>query len=309
MRLSASLVGADVKHDDEMSSEPAAANMSGADPRGPTRELVMQFESLGGRGLGCEFGMFQREFGAEPLGLLRWADMPYEGLISVLENRFEGIGAAEHTEVFVNRENSRPEYCTVDRRGFMFMRAFVYEDEMSPARMEKQALRRLTFLREKLIGDLETGSKILVYRLTDRNLTTDELERLHRAVRSYGDNTLLTGYMCPFKARSSLPVAASHKRMSPSRLHKARHFPSGANTGPNPTSFSGISCNNSPDFRSHNLITSLRLTSSKFASAFSASDETFLRYLMSSSSKFSSTGSSLLPVIVCQEFISAESLT
>lgn len=191
MHLSESLVGGDAEHEGEVSSEPAAAETNGADPREATRELVMQFESLGGRGLGCEFGMFQREFGAEPLGLLRWADMPYEGLISVLESRFEGVGAVEHTEVFVNRENSRPEYCTVDRRGFMFMRAFVYEDEMPLARMEKQALRRLSFLREKLIGDLETGGKIFVYRLTDRNLTTDELERLHRAVRSYGDNTLL----------------------------------------------------------------------------------------------------------------------
>jgi len=148
-------------------------------------------KAWGGRGLGCEFGMFQREFGAEPLGLLRWADMPYEGLIFVLENRFEGVGAPENTEVFVNRENTRPEYCTRDRRDFMFMRAFVYEDEMPHERMQKQALRRIGFLKDKLIADLESGSKVFVYRLTDRNLTEAELARLHRAVRSYGENTLL----------------------------------------------------------------------------------------------------------------------
>src|SRR5258708_34310755 len=157
--------------------EPVSAN---DDPRAATRELVMQFESLGGTGLGCEFGMFQREFGAEPLGLLRWADMPYDGVIFALENRFDGVGAPEHTEIFVNRENSRPEYCTRDRRGFMFMRAFVYEDEMPFERMSMRALRRLAFLKEKLITDLEAGSKIFVYRLTDRNLGPAELERLHR---------------------------------------------------------------------------------------------------------------------------------
>jgi tetratricopeptide (TPR) repeat protein len=48
------------------------------------RDLVMQFESLGGRGLGCEFGIFQRDCGAEPLGLLRWADMPYDMLLATL---------------------------------------------------------------------------------------------------------------------------------------------------------------------------------------------------------------------------------
>ena len=175
----------------EASDNPVGEPQPGADPREATRELVMQFESLGGTGLGCEFGMFQREFGAEPLGLLRWADMPYDGLIFALESRFDGVGAPEHTEVFVNRENSRPEYCTRDRRGFMYMRAFVYEDEMPYERMSKQALRRLTFLKDKLIADLEAGGKIFVYRLTARNLSAAELARLHTAVRGYGDNMLL----------------------------------------------------------------------------------------------------------------------
>jgi hypothetical protein len=169
----------------------AETGASETDPRAATRELVMQFESLGGTGLGCEFGMFQREFGAEPLGLLRWADMPYDGLIFCLESRFDGVGSEQHTELFINRENSRPEYCTRDRRGFMFMRAFVYEDEMPFDRMWQQVLRRIGYLKDKLIRDLEDGSKIFLYRITTRNLTPEEISRLHAAVRSYGDNTLL----------------------------------------------------------------------------------------------------------------------
>ena len=173
------------------SAEPSSSLRSNADPRAAMREMVMQFESLGGTALGCEFGMFQREFGAEPLGLLRWADMPYDGLISALESCFDGVGSEEHTELFINRENARPEYCTRDRRGFMYMRAFIYEDEMPYERMWKQALRRLGYLRDKLIGDLESGSKIFVYRLTTRNLDPAELARLHAVVRGYGDNMLL----------------------------------------------------------------------------------------------------------------------
>jgi tetratricopeptide (TPR) repeat protein len=182
---------ADSEQPTQSSAEAAAAPLNEADPRDAMREMVTQFESLGGTGLGCEFGMFQREFGAEPLGLLRWADMPYDGVISVLENRFEGVGSEEHTELLINRENARPEYCTRDRRGFMYMRAFIYEDEMSYERMWKQALRRLRYLKDKLIGDLESGSKIFTYRMTTRNLDADELARLHAAVRSYGDNMLI----------------------------------------------------------------------------------------------------------------------
>jgi tetratricopeptide (TPR) repeat protein len=177
---------------EENGGEVAKQDEGGSDdPRAQFRELIMQFESLGGRGLGCEFGMFQREFAAEPLGLLRWADMPYDGIVSMLESGFKGVGEPEHTSIFVNRENGRPEYCSVDKRGFMFMRAFVYEDEMPMERMEKQVLQRLKFLKNGLMDDLESGDKIFVWRLTERNLTDAELDRLQAAVNSYGKNVLL----------------------------------------------------------------------------------------------------------------------
>ncbi|HXQ53712.1 MAG TPA: tetratricopeptide repeat protein [Stellaceae bacterium] len=170
---------------------PMAAPIDADDPRAELRDMLMRFESLGGRGLGCEFGIFQREFAAEPLGLLRWADMPYEGIVAVLESRFAGVGLPENTELFINRENSRPEYTTRDRRGFMYQRCFIYEDEIAFERMWKQSLRRLVFLKDKLIADLEAGAKLFVWRQTERNLTESELDRLHRAVRSYGDAMLL----------------------------------------------------------------------------------------------------------------------
>jgi len=154
--------------------------------------LVMQFENLGGRGLGCEFGIFQRDCGAEPLGLLRWADMPYDMLVETLRNRFAGVGSEEYTELFVSRVGGgRGEYCTRDRRGMMFMRAFVYEDQATVEEMKTAVLNRLRFLTRELIADLEDGAKIFVFRLTDRNLTSDEIAALHEAMRSYGDNTLL----------------------------------------------------------------------------------------------------------------------
>lgn len=168
------------------------------DPEGidlQVRDLVMQFASLGGLGLGCEFGIFQRNCGAEPLDLLRWADMPYNMLVSALESRFEDVGSPEQTEMFLSAVGGgRSEYCTRDRRGMMFMRTFIYEDEIPFDKMYAATCRRLQFLTRKLIGDLEQGSKIFVFRLTDRYLTTEEIDWLHAAMRRYGDNTLL--YVC-----------------------------------------------------------------------------------------------------------------
>jgi hypothetical protein len=73
----------------------------------------------------------------------------------------------------------------------MFMRTFVYEDQAPFEKMQVSAFNRLRFLTRKLIDDLEEGSKIFVFRLIDRDLTTQEIYDLHAAMRAYGNNTLL----------------------------------------------------------------------------------------------------------------------
>ena len=73
----------------------------------------------------------------------------------------------------------------------MFMRTFVYEDQAPFEKIQISTFNRLRFLTRKLIDDLEEGSKIFIFRLTDRDLSTQEIDDLHAAMRAYGNNTLL----------------------------------------------------------------------------------------------------------------------
>ena len=172
--------------------EPAPAPMGSSDGVEDECALVMNFESLGGGGHGCEFGVFQRGLGAEFLGLLRSADIYCDKLTEMLNTEFEGVGEPEHTYIFTPPHPGRPEYWTSDRRYHMAMRAFTLVEGMCPPdRMARLVQQRMRFLRRKMIEDLRTGTKIFVYKNIARTLTGEELEGLDTAVRRFGDNTLL----------------------------------------------------------------------------------------------------------------------
>ena len=157
------------------------------------REMLMCFESLGGSGHGCEFGTFQRFHGAEPLSLLRWTDhgTSSDGLCTALEADLAGIGEPEQTALDRHPDGTRMEYWTRDTRYALAMRTFAHEDTVPFDEMTRRTTVRLRYLRNKLLTDLAEGNKIFVYRNMFRNLEEVELNRLHAAVRRYGDNVLL----------------------------------------------------------------------------------------------------------------------
>jgi tetratricopeptide (TPR) repeat protein len=177
----------------EQSAITASLRAQGIEQRpGSVSHLMMQFESLGGPGGGgCEFGLVQRNFGAEPIGLLRWASLSTNNLITALDNRFEGIGSSNQT-MLVPPEiaSGNTEYLVRDTRYKIRMHTFSKVGDIDPGKLQHQWCARLTFLARKLIADLETNKKIFLYR-PGVMLTASEIDRLNTAMRRYGDNFLL----------------------------------------------------------------------------------------------------------------------
>lgn len=155
--------------------------------------IFSRFESLGGMGQGCEFGMVQRMAGVEPLGLLRWARMRPENMIAVLQARFAGVGAPEQTELAFYDQQSQhdPEYTVRDRKFGMDMHTFTRRSEIPSDRMHKYSCRRLVFLKSKLLEDFAAGEKIFVYKVFNENLTFDTMRQIHGLLQQFGRVVLL----------------------------------------------------------------------------------------------------------------------
>ncbi|MCO6415446.1 hypothetical protein JYK14_04540 [Siccirubricoccus sp. KC 17139] len=154
------------------------------------RALLLQFEALGSN---CEFGNVQRAFGAEPLGLFRFSSGSAAEIAQALEMDLAGIGAPEHT-FFEILPEPRPEYWVGDRRWHFRAHTFTYPEQVPDAAAEaalfEKHCKRLQFLRRKLLEDLAEGEKILVH--AEYGPPRPEArQRLFRAVRRHGPNTLL----------------------------------------------------------------------------------------------------------------------
>jgi hypothetical protein len=166
-------------------SSTAETTFSGSEV--PASKLLMNFENLGDN---CELGYVQRFHGCEPLGLLRFSSMPYDLLMSALENRFDGVGDPENTILQTNPKNGH--IFVSNTRYDMTAHTFIFEKEKAIDRQKflQQQCRRLTYLRQKLITDLENCEKILVFRRMEF-LSDDDIWALFRQLETYGPNSLL----------------------------------------------------------------------------------------------------------------------
>jgi tetratricopeptide (TPR) repeat protein len=154
-----------------------------AEPPAATAEFLMRFESLGPN---CEFGFLQQAFGAEPLGLLRWAGTRPSCLIDALKHRFEGMGDPQQTRLMFKKG---PLYFTEDLRYGIIVHTGISRDEAAADVVYRKQCRRLAFLRDRLLADLESHHKVFVhapYRIED-----PDLAEIMRLLGGYGPNTLL----------------------------------------------------------------------------------------------------------------------
>jgi len=118
---------------------PRAAAQGG--PPLPSNQMMMGFESLGDN---CEFGLVQRNMGAEPLGLLRfsWIELPL--LLHGLRRGFDGLGDPGTVEVTV--EGKDREFVVRESVYGMTYHTFQYEAQMNLDTVRQQQATRLNFL-------------------------------------------------------------------------------------------------------------------------------------------------------------------
>ncbi|HVY17301.1 MAG TPA: hypothetical protein VHB27_18910 [Rhodopila sp.] len=146
-------------------------------------ELVTAFESLGDN---CELGLLQRRVYAEPLGLLRFAGISLASLVTGLRTRFAGIADAEAVRIVP--ENG--EYMVhLPRHGIVY-HADAKVGQADPDALHRQQARILPFLADKLVADLTSGEKTMVFRQNEP-LLANGLNDLRQAVATYGPAVLL----------------------------------------------------------------------------------------------------------------------
>ncbi len=157
----------------------------------PLAEQLLEFESLG---LDPEFGLAQRKAGAEPLGLLRFAEAGFDTVIGALEAGFEGIAEPGNVGIALDeREFVAPgarEFIVTDRRHGLRWHSWTYEGRANPRQVQERETRQLDFLRSKLLQDLHGGHKLLVFK-RDTPLDEAEIDRLRQALHPFGASHLL----------------------------------------------------------------------------------------------------------------------
>jgi tetratricopeptide (TPR) repeat protein len=162
---------------------PSLGAESPKDRAGRLREIFSQFESLGST---CEFGLVQRHFGSEPLGLLRWSVLSPEQLINALQRDFEGVGEPNNTRLKVVRR----EWYTEDVNFGMGMHTFILENEQPEETIFPKICKRLSFLRKKLLDDLQSAEKLFVYK-SEEAISESEIHQIFSLLRKRGNCSLL----------------------------------------------------------------------------------------------------------------------
>lgn len=142
--------------------------------------VVTSFESLG---VNCEFGLFQRSVGAEPLGLLRLAGIFPTPLLEALDSGFEGAG-----DSISMKPDGDHWHATDARYGFVYHTPIPVSEPTDQAVAKDRT--RLRYLRRLFCDDMRAGEKIYV-RHSNGPMTAADALPIFLALNRHGANTLL----------------------------------------------------------------------------------------------------------------------
>ena len=148
------------------------------------KAVVLEFQSLGRH---CALGNVQRHFGAEPFGLLRFANIFPDALVTGLRMRFADIGDLDKLS-FITFENSRELQGRHSVYGLDY-HTFRFVDEIDVEAFAVTEAKRLAYLARLFIEQIENDEKIFV-RLLDFQSDAEALA-LHQLLRAYNSRARL----------------------------------------------------------------------------------------------------------------------
>lgn len=183
--------------------------LGAADPAAPAPPpdrmagLVAACESLG---FNCDFGLLQRFYGVEPIGLLRWASIFPDQIVAAMRARFDGVGEAENTVIEVWPGG---EYCISDRRYNMLTHSFTHESVVDRETFRRQQISRGRYLKRKLLEDIAAAEKLFVYQSAE--MTDAQALALHEAMGAIGPAWLLVVRLADGARRAGTVVPAADR--------------------------------------------------------------------------------------------------
>jgi hypothetical protein len=152
----------------------------------PVLDLVQQFESWG---RDCEFGLFQRQLGAEPNDLFRFSDPTPDMLVKLIRTDFAGFG--EQCHVALDEQQPRREWFVVDEATRISRHTRIFQGDIPQDKVHKTAILWTRLLRAKAVREIAAGQKIYVMKTSQGDLSQKALAEVAKAVRSKGPGWVL----------------------------------------------------------------------------------------------------------------------
>jgi hypothetical protein len=155
-------------------------------PDKPNRQDLFEVNSFESIGTDCEFGLFQRMMGIEPLGLLRFAGIRFHDVCNILEGELTDIG----DDIRIDTSANDNEICIMESKYNFRYHTFTFIGQVDESVLLRKQGRYLKFLANKLKDDLSIGEKIYVYKMVD-HIPDHLIDNLYDLLQRHGNNTLL----------------------------------------------------------------------------------------------------------------------